>query len=288
MSVDLQPELLRAFLAVVESRSFTSAASRLNRTQSAVSMQLKRLEHQIGHQLLDRTHNGVTLTPQGERLLPRAQELLELNDEILGELGIEDVAGRVRVGLPEDFTAHFLPQVLASFARAFPEVELDVTCALSVRLLEQLGAGELDVVLATQRVGGGGTLVRREDLVWVTSTQDDAHLRKPIPLALFPKACVFRTAALDAMEAAGHDVRAIYTSTSVSGIRAAVSAGLAVGVMVGGTIPEDLKVLGEDDGFPALPEVEIGLHTAQGGLRKPAHALADYIVQANEGVAKAA
>lgn len=279
MPAELPPDLLRAFIAVAESRSFTSAASTLNRTQSAVSMQVKRLEHLTGQRLLQRGHRDVTLTLKGERLLEHARCILELNDQALAELGLEDVTGRVRIGLPEDFTSHFLPPVLASFARNYPGVELEVSCALSMRLLEDLAAGRLDLALATQMANGGGAPVRREHLVWVSTTNSDIHEQEPVPLALFPKGCVFRAAALKAMEDVGRDVRTIYTSTSVSGIRAAVAAGLAVGVMARSTLPENARMLEPQEGFPVLPEVEVGLHYAKGSLTKPAKALADYILQ---------
>jgi DNA-binding transcriptional LysR family regulator len=285
MPADLRPDLLRTFLAVADSQSFTAAAARLNRTQSAVSMQIRRLEDLVGEQLLERTHRSVELTEKGEGLLPRARQLVELNDALLSEIGLGGVNGRVRIGLPEDFTAHFLPPVLASFAEACPQVEMEITCGLSMQLLQQLAAGDIDIALVAQEAGGAGTPVRREQPVWVASANHDTHLQRPVPLALFPKGCVFRAVSLAAMRAAGHPVRPLYTSASVSGIRAAVSAGLAVAALLPETLPDNAMVLDDKDGFPPPPDIEVALHLAPSEKRRPVLTLAEYIVRTENGVA---
>jgi len=261
---NLDIDLLRAFVAVAETGSFTRAAGHLGRVQSAVSMQVKRLEEVAGQRLFDRSRRKVALSPDGEVLLGYARRMLALNQAALSDLGQAAVAGRVRLGTA-DTAAYFLPGILARFAQALPRVQLEVRCDRSWHLLDALDAGELDLALVTQQGDRrGGQALRREPLVWASARGQAAHETDPLPLAVFAPGCAYRAAAMDALDLAGRDWRVAYSSTSVAGVQAAAMTGFAVGVLPQSTLLKGMRVLGEADGLPPLPDYAITLHAAPG------------------------
>jgi DNA-binding transcriptional LysR family regulator len=265
--------LLQAFSAVVDSGSFTRAAQYLCRTQSAVSMQLRKLEDLTGHQLLHRDSRNIKLTEEGEVLLGYARRMIRLNEEALVALDQPHAQGHVRLGMPDDYAHQFLPGVLAHFAHAYPRVQLEVIGALSGDLLNRVEAGELDVALITrQPKRRRGQVLRTEHLVWTGSRQHLAFEVSPLPLALFPEGCVFREHALAALDAAQIPWRIAYTSQSFAGGKLAVSGGLALTVVAQSMVPPEWRVLGAEHALPRLPEIEIALHRAPGTL-SPAVAL---------------
>jgi DNA-binding transcriptional LysR family regulator len=265
--------LLQAFSAVVDSGSFTRAAQYLCRTQSAVSMQLRKLEDLTGHQLLHRDSRNIKLTEEGEVLLGYARRMIRLNEEALVALDQPHAQGHVRLGMPDDYAHQFLPGVLAHFAHAYPRVQLEVIGALSGDLLNRVEAGELDVALITrQPKRRRGQVLRTEHLVWTGSRQHLAFEVSPLPLALFPEGCVFREHALAALDAAQIPWRIAYTSQSFAGGKLAVSGGLALTVVAQSMVPSEWRVLGAEHALPRLPEIEIALHRAPGTL-SPAVAL---------------
>lgn len=265
--------LLQAFSAVVDSGSFTRAAQYLCRTQSAVSMQLRKLEDLTGHQLLHRDSRNIKLTEEGEVLLGYARRMIRLNEEALVALDQPHAQGHVRLGMPDDYAHQFLPGVLAHFAHAYPRVQLEVIGALSGDLLNRVEAGELDVALITrQPKRRRGQVLRTEHLVWTGSRQHLAFEVSPLPLALFPEGCVFREHALAALDAAQIPWRIAYTSQSFAGGKLAVSGGLALTVVAQSMVPPEWRVLGAEQALPRLPEIEIALHRAPGTL-SPAVAL---------------
>ncbi len=280
----LDPDLLRAFVLIAEGGSFTRAAERVGRTQSAVSMQIRRLEETLGQPLLVRTPRGVQPTPQGMWLLERARALLALNDEIVGNFRAPPMVGTVRLGTPDDYALAWLPDILARFAEAHPAVELDVTCLNSDVLAERFRAGRLDLTLLTEgheSPGATEQLVWRGPLRWVGSPTHGLHRRDPLPLALaLPDCdCPWRNAALGALRAAGRSARVTYNSATQTGCFTVALAGLALTVSTPCTLPQGLAWLGEADGLPPLPEMGILLlrHDATIGV-PAADALAAYIV----------
>lgn len=279
MSRDLEIDLLRTLAAVADCRTFTGAARTLCRTQSAVSAQIRRLEEIAGTRLFERDSRHVALTETGEALLHHARRILARNDEALAELNSPGVEGTVALGIPDDYAAYFLPRALAGFGATFPAVSLDVCCELSTDLLPLLRDGKLDLCLTTrQPTSAGGEALRCEPLVWAASRANDMPWQSPLPLALFPPGyCAFREAALTALRDAGLPWRIVCTSRSLSGIRAAVSAGLAVTVVTASTLSPDMHVLGPEQGFPPLPEVEIALHLSREPLPEPARLLASFL-----------
>jgi len=280
MNHDLDIDLLRAFLAAVEGSSFTAAARSLNRTQSAVSMQIKRLEEIVGAALLERSSQRMALTRQGERLLNYAVRMVALNDEAISQLREEALAGVVRLGAMEDYAVHTLPAILSSFMALHPDVRIETETGYSPWLLQRLG-DHYDLALAMSPDGSNkGEVVRRDRAVWVGSRQHKAHEQPIIPLALHSAGCQFRKVALDALDSINRPWRLVYTSQSLGAIEAATAAGFATTVGKAGSLPRGLVTLGSETGLPALPLFEISVHRAPGNHNLAAQALAEHMAMA--------
>ena len=263
MLATLEPELLRSFVAIAETGSFTAAAHRINRTQSAVSMQIKRLEELVGRELFSRAGRTVALTRDGELLLTHARHILRAHGEALAAFDREALAGEVTIGAPDDYASTFLPRILARFAESHARVHVNVVCQSSVDLVRRLADRTVDLALVTQGSGErGGTNLCREQLVWVGSASHRAHELDPLPLATFEPTCSFRRAAMESLAGSGRAARIAYTSVSIAGIYAALEAGLAVSVLLRSSLRPGLRILDRSDGFPPLPEAGITLQRA--------------------------
>ena len=278
--INLELNLVRSFVAIAEVRSFTRAGERLGRSQSAISLQIRRLEDQVGCRLLSRDPRHVVLTAEGEAFLPQARRLLRLNDEILAGLTGGDVAGEVRLGAPEDFATVHLPDILGQFTRANPKATLAVTCDLTLNLLEQLRDGALDLALVKREPLGPdvGTRVWREPLVWVGADASLTETGDPLPLVVAPSPCVYRKRAITALERTGRAWRCAYTSPSLAGQQAALRAGLGITVLPSEMVPPDLMRLGPKHGLPELADTEIALMRAATAVPAAAERLADFIL----------
>lgn len=279
--VNLDIELLRAFIAVVETGSFTRAAVLLGRTQPAISLQIRRLEDQLSAPLIDRAGKVASVTIEGAGLLPQARRLLRLHDEIVASLGEGDLEGEVRFGAPEDIATLHLPAILGAFARSHPRITLAVTADYTANLLDQLSRGLLDLALIKREPVGPelGVRVWREPLVWVTL--DAAILEAlPLPLIIAPAPDIYRKRALAALQDADIPFRAAFTSPSLAGQMAALRAGLGVGVLPLAMAPRELIVIG--DPLPKLADSEIALVTARGAADGPAKLLAQEVLRALE------
>lgn len=275
----LDPELLKAFVAVADHRSFTRAATALNRTQSAVSMQIKRLEERLGTALFHRTKVNVELSLAGEGLLGYARRILLLNDEAVGHLQQHKVEGRVRLGVMDDYGSVVVPPVLASFVAAYPRIHIEMETGLTARMPERLGE-DFDLVIAMHPEGqGGGELLRREQAVWATAVSHSVESQDPLPVALYPQGCLFRQWATEALDASGRPWRLAFVSHSLGAVESIAAQGLAVTVVKSSTFPPRLRALSERDGMPRLPGADIRLHRAK-GLSRAAGLLGDHIVQA--------
>jgi DNA-binding transcriptional LysR family regulator len=279
----LDMDLLRSFVTIAETNSFTRAADRLYRTQSTVSLQIKRLEEQLRCPLFDRTSRSVRLTPQGEILLDYARQLLRLNDELVARMLEPDLDGKVRLGTPEDFATAHLPGVLADFARAHPRVALEVTCDLTLNLHERFRGGEFDLALVKREPQAAveGVAVWREPLVWATANPSLLDTAGPLPLIVSPNPCVYRKRATSALDEQQRLWRIAYTSPSLAGTQAAVLAGLGVTVLPRAMVRAGMTVLGESSGLPQLADTEIALLRAH-GLSRSAERLGEHIVHALE------
>ncbi|WP_022666713.1 LysR substrate-binding domain-containing protein [Desulfospira joergensenii] len=248
-------ELLRTFSTIADSGSFSVAADQVSRTQSAVSMQIKRLEELIEKPLIQRDSRNLKLTDDGFTLLHYARQILKLNKEALSLLRRPELKGWVSIGLPDDYAARFLPEILASFSRTHPRVQVQVTCEPSNRLVERIQKKKLDLAMVTSPSPEieNGILLRQDQTVWVTSERHCQHEASPLPLALFPDDCYCRKWVLSSLEKSGIEYRIAYTSPSIMGLQAAVTAGLAVTAVSQSIVPPGIRQLSPEEGFPPLP-----------------------------------
>jgi DNA-binding transcriptional LysR family regulator len=257
----LDLELLRSFVSVVDAGGFTRAGERVHRTQSTVSQQIKRLEDDIGRPLLNRSGKQVVPTEDGERLLSYARRLLSLAEEARDVLARPTNEGAVRLGIPEDFAAYRLTKLLASCSRSRPGLRLDVRADQSVYLRRDLERGELDLALLKRNAGEkGGIAVWPERVHWVTSKAHPVTRKfESVPLIFFPAGCLYRTRAIHAIESAGRSWHMAYTSSSLSGIQAAVAAGLGLSILPDMAIQADHRKLTAKDGFAPIDKTEVAL-----------------------------
>ncbi len=277
----LDPELLRAFQLIADGYSFTQAAEQLGRTQSAVSMQIKRLEDLLGQSVLSRGKGGgITLTPHGRYLLPRVRQILALNDEVMTTFRAPLISGRVRLGTPDDYALSHIPGVLRRFAETHPAVQVDVLCSSSTDLVERLKAGELDLTLVSEgnepRHWPNAPLWRGP-LTWITSTQYAPQRQDPLPLALAHENCGWRASAEAALQQAGIRYRIAYLSGTQIGTHAPVLAGLAVTVSALTVLPEGVRAMRPDEGLPKLPDFGILLLKGRSPAQPVTDALAAHI-----------
>lgn len=251
----LESDLLRTFLAVAQAGSVTEGADRIHRSQSATSIQIKRLESLLGQQVFDRHGRGVVLSEAGRRLLPVAQEVTARLDQACRALSGTPVRGRLRLGIPDDHGRTRLTRIVAEFVRQHPEVELDVTCALSAGFPDALKKGALDLaVYEVAHPAAGEELLMEDPTCWATARHRDFSGTGPLPVALFDHACWWRDAALRSVEARGQPYRVVYSSQSVSGILSAVKAGIAVGLLGRSSLAStDVTVADTSYGFAPTP-----------------------------------
>lgn len=250
----LDTELLRTFTVVAETCSFTRAAERLGRVQSAVSMQIRRLEETLQVRLLHRSRRHVRLTPQGEVLLRYAHRVMHLTNAALAELGQGTHSGRVRLAAT-DMSIGFLPRVLERFRAAHPLVEIELSCAKSDAALDALQQGAADLAFVTQTGGrDGGERVAGSPLVWTAARSADLSDIDPLPVALFAPGCIYRKAAIAALEDNAIPYRLAYESASRAGLDCVVGAGLAVSALPMETLGDVLRDVSEK--LPPLPELE--------------------------------
>ncbi len=263
--IDFDLDVLRGFVTGVELGSFARAADRLGRSTSAVSAQLKKLEEQAGAPVLRKSGRGLALTPTGEMLLAYARRLLELNDEAAAAVRGVDLEGWVRIGLQEDFGENLLTRILGDFARAHPRVRIETRVARNAELLELVRTGKLDLALAwdSGERSPHCELLAQLPMSWIGAAADKMPCLmpgEPVPLAVFEAPCLMRSAATAALDRANIPWRIAFTSSSLSGIWAAVGAGLGVTVRTRAGLPESLRII---DGLPALPNVGLVLHRAE-------------------------
>jgi DNA-binding transcriptional LysR family regulator len=275
----LDLDLLKAFVAVADHCSFTRAAATLNRTQSAVSMQIKRLEVRLGVELFRRTKANVALSSAGEGFLGDARRMLALNDDAVGRLLERKVEGRVRLGVMDDYGALVVPPLLASFVAGYPNVRVEMETGLTAAMPDRLGEA-YDLVIAMHPEGrGGGEFLRREQAVWAAGASHAVEQRNPLPVALYPQGCLFRKWATEALDAANRPWRLAFVSHSLAAVESIAAQGLAVTVVKAGTFPAKLRRLSDRDGMPPLPAAEIRLHRAV-HLSPAGSLLADHLAAA--------
>lgn len=281
MPFHLDSIALKSFIAIAETGTFSQAADTVGRTQSALSLQIKKLEEAIGCSLFERTSRSVKLTEKGEIFLGYAKRIIELQWEVASRLKEPDVEGEIRLGTPEDFATHYLPDVLATFRKHHPRVQLNVSCDLTLNLIQGFERGEFDVILVKRDPGRirGGSKVWREPLVWVAV--DHWEPEKNLSLVLSPQPCIYRARALAALDRVKKPWHISYTSPSLAGTLAAVKAGLGITVLPATMIPAGLHPIRNEMKLPELADAEIALMKRE-GLPKAGDVLAEHIVHSME------
>ena len=259
-AIDLEIDLLRCFVAVADRGGFTAAADAIGRTQSAVSVKIRKLEDLLGLKVFERTSRSLALTPDGEILLGYARRLLDLNDEAVQRLIGPDASGTLRLGIADYIAPRSLPVLLSRFNRNFPRIHVEVRTGLGMDMLPMLERGELDLVICGREPAQSmGRLLYREPLVWVIGESSPTPPGPAVAMAALPYYCSHRRAAAESLARAGMHQDIIYTSTSVAGVQAAVIAGLGVGVLPQSAVMPGMRILGEAEGFPSLPEAEMAV-----------------------------
>ncbi len=276
--ISLDIRMLRSLLTVVETGSITEAARRLGRTQPAITLQVQRLEELTGRTLLSHDNRRIKPTEHGLVVLSYAQSILRLHDELLSRMSSQGIEGNVILGTPDLYAAYMLPPILSIFRKAFPRIQVELRCVLSTPLVSLVKRGEVDIALVTRMNDfTGGLVVHQEPLVWLTAIDSDVHHETPVPLALLPDGNLYRDHAIASLETAGRRWRLACTSESISGLQAAVLAGMAVTVLGRSTLIPGLRELPPSPEFPTLPSVDLLLYKASGAVKPAARALHDYL-----------
>jgi len=285
MAAPLDLDQLQTFVTIADMGSFTRAAEEVHRTQSAVSMQMRRLEERLGKALFEKDGRTNRLTEEGERLLTYARRLMRLNRETLAAFDDASLEGHIRIGTPDDYADRFLPEIMARFSRSNPRVELSVICEPTYNLIDQIKRGNLDIAIVTHSGSKGASeVVRREPLLWVTSANHSIHAEDVLPIAVGRTTCLWRRAACDMLDQMGRDYRILFTSWSATVIIAAVLSGQAVSVLPECALRPGMRILGEADGFGALPDVRIGIMRGQSGHPELVDALARHITDSLDNI----
>lgn len=271
---NLDMDALRTLLATQQLGSLNRAAERIGRSQSAVSQQMRKLEEQVGLPLFRRRGRGLMLTESGDLILSYARRILDLNDEAIRAARGASVEGVVRFGLPGDFAETWLPAALGQFKKTHPAVRVEVAVERNGMLLERLDQGELDLVLAMgYESRSDAEHLATLQMAWIGPVEIDVSVNpgRPLDLALYNPPCFFRRVGIDALDKANISWRLAYTTASLQSLWSGVAAGLGITLRTAAGVPSSLRRLGEKDGLPPLPTVELCLHA---GHRDVAAALA--------------
>lgn len=260
---DLQIAWLKCFVAAVDGGSLSAAAAAVHRSQSAVSMQISKLEGAVGHVLLRRGPRLLALTHEGQTLLGYARRLLDLQAEAQAALQGEAVSGVVRLGVPDDYASRYLTPVLKRFAPRHGGVEIQLDCEQSTALIPRVQRGELDLALVSRDHARRGTLLFHEPMVWVGSPQFDVWTRDPLPIAVYEAESLGRRSAINALALQGRPYKVVYNSSSLAGQIAAVESGLAVAVLTQCSAPPHLQVLGAAQGLGPLEPMQVAAYRSQ-------------------------
>lgn len=260
---DLQIDWLKCFVAVVDAGSLTGAAPEVHRSQSAVSMQLRKLEGALGRQLLLRGPRHHQLTSDGQLLLGYARRMLDLHAETQAAFHGDELTGRIRLGVPDDYAAKYLTPVLKRFAPHHGAVEIELDCEQSTSLIPRVESGDLDLALVSRDQPRHGTLLFHEPMVWVGSPQFQVWRRDPLPIAVYEDTSLAKRSAIKSLALQGRRYKVVYNSSSLAGQIAAVESGLAVAVLTQCSAPAHLDILGSEHGLGPLEPMEVSVYRSR-------------------------
>lgn len=277
----LEIDVLKTFVAIIETGSFSKAAEQVFRSPSAVSMQIKKLEALLDRPLFQRDTRSLNITSDGEMLLSYARRILSLNDEIVSHFTLPDMTGTVRLGAAEDYGVRLLPVILRRFAQSHPNIAVNVVMESTNTMMKSLDDGHLDVVMITtshrQPLTPGTKILLEEQLAWVGLKGGCAYDRKPLPVSLWEKGCAWRDTAVGALEASGRDYRVAYQSAQTQAQRAAILADLAIAPFAASLIEPPLVKLGAEHNLPELDNYQVRL-VANSQLEPPAQAVFNHVI----------
>jgi len=276
-TANLDIDLLRSFTAVVDCGSFTAAGELVARTQSAISVQIKRLVETLGRTVFERSSRSLALTPAGETLLAYARRILELNDESVRRISEPPVIGSVRLGITEYFVPSDLPLILSRFAAAYPEVHVEVRMGLSRELREEVVGGALDAAIVRLAPSERGKALWREAQVWAAKEGAEPARDAVVPLVLLPAPCVLRTHALESMTRRKRRFKVVFTVSSMASIQAAVRAGVGISIMPRSSLLPEMRVLPRE--YPDPGPLHIGVLRGATAKKEIIDALQSVIAQ---------
>lgn len=259
---NLPIDILRTFLTVVDVESFTRAGELLGRSQPAISLQMRRLEEQLATKLVHVVGRRLEVTEDGRALAVYARQILQLNDQAVDRFTRKRRDGILRVGLPTDYAVAFLQRIMTDYARQHPEVRFEIVCDLSHRLLDDLRRDQIDIVIAMTSEGLRQYLAREwvERPCWAAARSWKADPAQPVPLVAHPEGCEYRNRMIQALGTIQREWRIVYCSPGITGLQNAVAAGLGVSALTQRTLTDQMRVLTEKEGFPALADIRVGLY----------------------------
>jgi DNA-binding transcriptional LysR family regulator len=281
MPLNLDIDQLLAFVTVAQTRSFTKTGSMLNRSQSAISLQVKRLESALDRQLFDRSGRKIHLTDQGERFLPEAERIVDMHDRAVELLSSPSVSGRVRLGCTEEFAATHLANVLGSFQYTHPDVHIEIGVDTSKSLRDGFAVREYDIVLAkVDETEQSGDTIWCEDIIWVVTdgpTANEILKRDPIPLLASPVPCLIRHGMISKLDQIGKRWQIVGTSEVNVGLQAAVSAGFGITALPKSAIRGSMRPVTPEWGLPPMPRSEVRLFENPEDGNDAARCMSDHI-----------
>lgn len=277
--INLPTDVLRTFLTVAEFESFTRAGELLGRSQPAISLQMHRLERQLGTKLIQAVGRRLEVTDDGKALAVYARQMLHLNDQAVERFQRKPAVDTLRVGLPTDYAVGFLQAVITDYSLRHPAVRFEIVCDLSRRLLGELSSDKLDVVIAMTGNGLRQYLAREwvERPCWAAA-QHWSGSKDPVPLVAHPEGCEYRNRMIEALGAAHREWRIVYCSPGITGLQNAVAAGLGVSALTKRTLTEGMRVLGADEGFPQLSDIRVGLYYKHPRQKDPGLSLTEHLI----------
>ena len=258
---NLSMDLLRAFVSVAQFGSFTKAGDLIGRSQPAVTLKIKRLEQLVDETLFTRTGKSLELSEAGESLYDYANQILALNDLAVSQFSKSAVAGKVRLDIPSEFATTLLPKIVSRFAKAYPNVTLEVNCELSKHLLTKAGKAKHDLILALgdESSDKNSDFIKNDDLVWVASNAKNPLKVEVMPLIVAAEGCIYRQRAIQRLDRSELPWQIVYTNPDLTGIQYAIQEGLGVTVLAKSTVPDNLQVIAQSPRFPDLGKVGINL-----------------------------
>ena len=262
---NLSVDFLRSFVTIAQTGSYTMCAERLKRTQPAISLQIKKLEEMVGEKLFSREGNRLTLTLAGSKLLEFGMKILMLNDQAMAEFGRPQVSGNIKLGIPSEFSTTLMPKIIRRFTQSYPEVSLEVHCALSKDLLCEPLKNQLDLILSLQEMPDAeqdGYIVT-DQLVWVGSQRFVNSMPEKLPLIAAPSPCIYRKRATHTLGKQKKQWQIVYTIGDLNGIQTAINEGLGITVLAKSTVPPGLHILPPSPDLPDLGQIGVCLVNPQ-------------------------